>query len=119
MGFQTRGPLFLAQILKIRQFFFKDSLEIVRFGVVDKRGTLLDDSVHTGVIHEDTLSGFFLFKCQDFLEIPGQIVEKLQIVGDILGSAEGIFRQKDGSCACVPREGPRTSWSIQQESSSF
>ena len=67
--------------------------------VGEKSTALADNAIDRKVILKHALPGFFLLECDEIGEIAREILQKMEVVGDILRVRNGYSASRMGSCA--------------------
>ena len=64
--------------------------------VGEKSTALADNAIDRKVILKHALPGFFLLECDEVGEIAREVLQKMEVVGDILLCAERVLREQNG-----------------------
>ena len=70
--------------------------------VGEKSTALVDNAIDRKVILKHALPGFFLFECDEVGEIAREILQKMEVVGDILLCAERVLCEQNGKLCLNP-----------------
>lgn len=70
--------------------------------VGEKSTALADNAIDRKVILKHALPGFFLLECDEIGEIAREILQKMEVVGDILLCAERVLREQNGKLCLNP-----------------
>ena len=94
MRLKTKVLFFFGKEFGRLQFVLENGVEQMifrRLRVGEKSTALADNAVDGKVVLKNAQAGFLLFECSEFGKIAWEILQKMEVVGDILLRTERIF----------------------------